>query len=163
MVRCFRLLACAALLAGMLLAPASARAEHAVRFSNGTPAEALRARLLLAPLNWLLSSLRFHWRAPEPPPGSAPIHEGEGWVAIDFPVSEEACGLFLEVAGRVEFDRAAIVRADGSAQLVDLHGAARGRGLYELASFPALEPVERVTLVARARCELAHVAVRLGR
>lgn len=163
MVRTLRVIVLAALLVAAARASSEACTPQAVRFSTGSSVDALRARVLLAPLEWFLSATRFRWRAPEPPPGSAPIHEGEGWVALDFPVSEEACGVFLEVAGRVEFDHAAIVRADGSAQLVDLHGAARGRGLYELASFSAFEPVERVTLVARAHSSLAHVAVRLGR
>ncbi|MCC6652649.1 MAG: hypothetical protein IT348_15970 [Candidatus Eisenbacteria bacterium] len=126
-------------------------------------AEMVSMRVLAAPLRWLLSGVGFSWRAPSAPPNSAPLRAEQQWADLRFPVEEPALGVFLEVAGRIEFDRAALVFDDGSSEAFDLGHSVRGRGLYELAMFAESRRIAEVRVHARAASPLAHVGVRLGR
>lgn len=131
--------------------------------SQAMTAKVVAAELLTMPLRWLLSSVRFAYRAPSPPANSAALSADSGWNDLRFEVGEHTVGVFLEVAGRVEFDRAALVYEDGETETVDLGHRRRGRGLYELASFDEPRGVREVRVHARADAEQAWLGVRLGR
>lgn len=131
--------------------------------SQSVTAKLVAAELLTAPLRWLLSTVRFAYRAPSPPANSAALRAEYGWNDLRFEVGEHTVGVFLEVAGRVEFDRAALVFEDGETETVDLGHRRRGRGLYELASFDEPRGVREVRVHARADAEEAWLGVRLGR
>lgn len=100
----------------------------------------------------------------EPPPAVLTQTVGleEGWRPIGFSVGEEVSGLYLRVWGRVEFDRAEIVYADGELQPVDLRHCVRGGGLYVLTEFDDRREVLGVRMVVRARSDFAYVALKLG-
>jgi hypothetical protein len=82
---------------------------------------------------------------------------------VGFDVHDHGLGVYLDVDGRVAFDKAEVVFADGDLQAIDLKGVERGRGLYELASFGAERPVLGVRMHARAVSPHARIALRLGR
>ncbi len=126
-------------------------------------AKLVAAELLTTPLRWLLSSVRFAYRAPSPPANSAALRPEYGWNDLRFEVGEHTVGVFLEVAGRVEFDRAELEFEDGETETVDLGHRRRGRGLYELASFDEPRGVREVRVHVRADDGDAWLGVRLGR
>ena len=58
-------------------------------------------------------------------------------------------GCYVKLVGSAEFDRAEVVFADGELRTLDLGGARRGKGLYELMMWD--EPREIVCVRMRAR------------
>ena len=100
----------------------------------------------------------------EPPPAVLTQTFGleEGWRPIGFSVGEKVSGLYLRVWGRVQFDRAEIVYADGGLEPVDLRQCVRGGGLYVLTEFDDRREVLGVRMIVRARSDFAYVALKLG-
>jgi hypothetical protein len=91
------------------------------------------------------------------------LARSERFDLVGFDVHDHGLGVYLDVDGRVAFDKAEVVFADGDLQAIDLKGVERGRGLYELASFGAERPVLGVRMHARALSPHARIALRLGR
>ncbi len=128
------------------------------------PERALSAPgILSAPLAWLGAALTLPFRTPHPLPNSRPLEAGESWSDLVFPVGEDARGLYVEIRGRVEFERAEVRFADGSLRSIDLADAVRTRGLFELVRFERATAVTDVRLRARALAPATRVGVRLGR
>jgi hypothetical protein len=103
------------------------------------------------------------FRAPAPSPEHVRLERDHGWTQVGFDVRDSGIGVYLDVQGRMQFDRAEIVFTDGELERIELHGASRGRGLYQLAEFGVEREVLCVRLLARAATPLAHVEVKLGR
>lgn len=82
---------------------------------------------------------------------------------VGFEVRDQGLGVYLDVRGKVAFDRAEVVFEDGELQAIDLGGVERGVGLYELASFDASRPVLGVRMHARAVSRQARLTLLLGR
>lgn len=150
-----------------LLPPARAHAftpsEPVFDGCRAVTARFVVGELLATPVRWLLSHARLSYRPPAPPPNSAALRSEEGWSDLRFEVGEHTVGVFFEVAGRVEFDRAALVYEDGETETVDLRHRRLGRGLYELAAFGEPRGVREVRVHARAAADEAWLGLRLGR
>ena len=101
-------------------------------------------------------------RSPELEDGRLITRE-QGWRVVGFSVNEAVRGLYLEVAGKLEFDRAEVVYQDGALEPIDLKGAERHDGLFELSSLASPRAILGVRLRARARSSQAQVALRLAR
>lgn len=71
-------------------------------------------------------------------------------------------GCFLRIKGRAEFDRAEVLFADGQLEPIELRGARRGRGLYELVRWPQARTIACVRLRVRARSEEARLELVFG-
>ena len=121
------------------------------------------AHVLVAPLLGLLRLLGVPVEPPAPLPNSAALERADSWQTFAFDVHDDGIGICLEVAGRVEFDRAGIAFGDGTRVAVPLRDAVRGSGLYVLVDLPGMTRVATVTLHARARSATARVGVRLAR
>lgn len=93
----------------------------------------------------------------------AVLDRDQGWTRVGFEVRDRGLGVYLDVGGRAQFDRAEIVFTDGEMASLDLGHVVRGRGLYELMTFEDEREVLCVRLLARARSSLAHVDVKIGR
>uniref|UniRef100_A0A832HZP8 Uncharacterized protein n=1 Tax=Eiseniibacteriota bacterium TaxID=2212470 RepID=A0A832HZP8_UNCEI len=102
------------------------------------------------------------FRAAQEPATPALVRE-HGWTRLGFEVRDHGLGVYLDVRGRAEFDRAEVVFADGALEALDLGRAVRGAGVYRLVEFEGEREVLCVRLLARARSPQAHVDVRLGR
>lgn len=85
-----------------------------------------------------------------------------GRQVLEFPVDEQALGLFLDVKGEVEFERVVIGFADGEVRQVDAFGLQRADGLFELTRFDRMRAVESVHVVLLARSRTARLGLRLG-
>jgi hypothetical protein len=94
---------------------------------------------------------------------SADIARDSGRRVVYFPIGEPAGGLFVRVAGRVEFERAIVGFADGSTAAVDAFGLERRSGTYRLVQFDEDRPVDWVRLVLRARSRQAQVGILISR
>src|SRR5262245_15372278 len=156
---------CAALCVG---APASAHARpHGFVPGDATSGGAVAPRSRTS-----RASLSLGLRAPlrgleglfgvlRPAPGQVVSRE-RGRQVLDFPVREEAIGVFLDVRGRVAFERAVIGFADGEVREVDAWGLERANGLFELTRFDRARPLAPGHVVLLARSRRARVGVRLG-
>jgi hypothetical protein len=97
------------------------------------------------------------------PANSAALQRTEGRRVLEFPVGEQAAGLFVRVSGDIEFERADIGFPDGSLQSVDAFGERRGSGIYRLVNFDEGRAVDWVRIVLRARSRNARVDLLIGR
>lgn len=86
----------------------------------------------------------------------------QGRRVLTFPIQEPAPQLFVNISGRVQFERADICFADGTIESVDAYGVDRDTGLYELAHYERARSVESVRLVLRARSRHARVGICIG-
>ena len=93
----------------------------------------------------------------------AEVRRESGWQRLGFDVGERTSGVYLQVKGRAQFDRAEVVFADGALESYDLKQTERGKGVYELATFDSERDVMCVRLFARASSSRAQVSVRLER
>jgi hypothetical protein len=121
------------------------------------------ARALAAPVLWVLGTLGVPVEAPAPLPNSQALERDRVARTLVFPVGDDGLAVYLEVAGRVEFESAEVHLAGGASRRVALAGAVRGRGLYQLCDLGGMARVESVTLRASGRGEDSRVGVRLGR
>jgi hypothetical protein len=145
------------MLAATLATPLVAGAEP----MHGRPAIALRIPIL--PLAWIAAHVRgLFGHAAEIENGSALSRE-QGWTVLDLPVNEPATALYVEVAGRVQFDSAEIVFRDGAPRPLDLRGVVRGRGFFELHTCAGPRAVTAVRLNVRATTARAQVGIRIAR
>jgi len=85
----------------------------------------------------------------------------DGWTTCGYAVNAPAMALHLELTGRVQFDRAEIVFEDGTMASVDLRGAIRSNGMFELAKYENATPVMGVRVRARAASARAQIALRV--
>ncbi len=90
------------------------------------------------------------------------VERAQGRQVLTFPIREPAPLLFVNISGRVQFERADIGFADGAVESVDAYGLDRGTGLYELARYERARSVEFVRLVLRARSRQARVGICIG-
>ena len=86
----------------------------------------------------------------------------EGWTTIGYEVNAPSRSCFVQVLGRAEFDRAEVVFANGDLRTLDLRGARRGNGVYELTSWEEARDVLGIRMRARARSNKARIRVLLG-
>lgn len=144
---------------------ANATEHRAVATSSSRPASSLpvSAEVFARPVLWLLGMMGVPVEASAPLPNSFALDRDQGWQQVDVAIHDEGVGVFLEVSGRVEFDRAEITFEDGSTRSVSLAGEVRGAGLYVLLEPNASVRVGSVRLLARARSQSPRVGVRLGR
>lgn len=111
---------------------------------------------------WLVLKLARFFHRPGRGTGLA-LERDEGRRVCEFPIGEQASGVFVRVSGRVEFERAMIGFADGRVESVEAFGLERRSGLFQLASFEDVHAVDWVRLVLRARSPKARVGVLVGR
>jgi hypothetical protein len=81
---------------------------------------------------------------------------------VEFDVDEPVVGLYLEVRGKVEFERVDVECSDGERLSVDAFGQQRSTGLYELVRFKEVRAVRSVRLIGRGQHHPARVGLRLG-
>lgn len=148
----------AATLGGLASRPASAGWHPAPSVAPGET----QLTLLAGPMGWAFHLASFVL-TPRGPKLSESIMRDDGRRVLDFPIGEEAAGLFIRISGRVEFERADIGFPDGSVQSVDAYGLNRDTGTYALADFDNTRPVSWLRLVLRARSRSARVGVLIGR
>jgi len=144
-------------LSGLLAAtPAGARAF------TSAPSAPVSARVLILPLRTLLACARapFARRSRE---CATTLVEAGGWRTVVFPVHEAAHAVYLEVAGRAQFDSAEILDGDGKTRALDLHGVTRDDGMFELVSLPAARAIAEVRLTARSASPRARIALCVAR
>ncbi len=147
----------AVLVVAWLLAPHSA-VNAAAFIPSGAGAAHWAAGLLRFPLLAFQQEFADGSRT-----GNAPLEQrleaALGWRTLGFATHVSARGCFLRVRGRIEFDRAEVLFADGDLRELALRGARRGNGVYELTNWDEPRDVVCVRLRARAcsgtaRCEL---------
>jgi hypothetical protein len=85
-----------------------------------------------------------------------------GRQVLEFPVSEQASGLFLNVSGEVEFERVIVSFANGEQDHLDAFGVQRADGVFEVAAFEDARDVSSVKVVLRARSRTARVGIYIG-
>lgn len=91
------------------------------------------------------------------------FHE-EDWAETVFDCNHAGDKVYLEVTkGRVQFDFAEVVFANGECQVVDFSNGVRDPGLYSLLDFRDGRTVDHVRLIARATSDEAKVALLLAR
>ncbi len=84
----------------------------------------------------------------------------DGWTETYFDSDQRGSRLFLEVrSGRVQFDFAEVVFANGDTRVVDFSNGTRGPGLYSLLDFRDGRRVDHVRLIARAKTMQARVVL----
>src|SRR5580765_3823244 len=136
-----------AILATLLIA-SSASAQGATGRPLGTP----RGSLLAIPgaaLAGIFTTIALPFTDEPVLVDGRRLNRGDGWQPLGFAVGDSALTLDFEVTGRAQFDRAEIVFEDGTLQLVNLHGAVRSRGRFELARFERPSAVLGVRVLAR--------------
>lgn len=143
-------------------AASDARRDGSTRPAGTTSAMPVAAEIFSMPVLWLLGAMGVPVEAPALP-NAIVLDRERGWQELVFPVRDDGDGVYLEVAGRVEFDRAVVRFGDGAETAIALGGAVRGGGLYVLVEPRGAVRVECVTLRARARSRTPSVGVRLGR
>jgi hypothetical protein len=135
------------------------------------PAAALPRFLPAGPglVRWANEALRlplarFGWRPrrAQDPGIRQSLRAQEGWRTIGFAVRERSRGCLLELSGRAEFSRAEVVFADGELRAIELGGARRGRGIYELARWQEPRDIVCVRMRARACSGDARLRVLFG-
>jgi hypothetical protein len=127
--------------------------------AGGAPA----AQVLVAPVLWLLGVVGVPVEDVAPLPNSTRLEREQGWRDLDCHVGDEGNGVYFEVRGRVEFERAEVRFSDGTRCALPLGHVVRGNGLYLLSDFGRMAGVDAVVLHVRARSGDARVGVRLGR
>ena len=147
----------AVLVVAWLLAPRSA-VNAAAFIPSGAGAAHWAAGLLRLPLLAFQHEFSDGSRSGNAPPEQR-LEASLGWRTIGFATHVSARGCFLRVQGRIEFDRAQVLFADGDLRELELRSARRGNGIYELTSWDEPRDVVCVRLRARAcsdeaRCEL---------
>lgn len=90
------------------------------------------------------------------------ISAQDGWRTLGFVVRERSRGCLLKLSGRAEFSRAEVLFADGELSTIELGGARRGRGIYELARWQEPRDVVCVRMRARACSDDARIQVLFG-
>jgi hypothetical protein len=159
----FRFPAAAALVLAIAVStPGSAAAESSVQ-TRATTGGAPAAQVLVAPVLWLLGVVGIPVADAVPLPNSMRLQREQGWRDLECRVGDEGNGVYFEVQGRAEFERAVVRFGDGSERTLELGHAVRGSGLYLLDDFGRMAGVDTVVLRARARSSEAQVGVRLGR
>jgi len=134
-----------------------------VAIDAASPADIVAMRLLhCLALALALTSSASVSSAGDPPALERALASSSGWTTVGFEMGAPGRSCFVKVSGRAEFDRAEIVFADGDLRAVDLHGARRGTGLYELARWDDGREVLGVRMRARARTGTARIRVLLG-
>jgi len=135
--------------AGLLaVLPAGAAANEA-RWP-GPPAGPSSVRVLIAPLAPLAALVERLAGGETPPATDIAVPPGPRWHVVGAEIQAPAHALLISVTGRVEFQTAEIVLADGTIERVDLSGATRGRGVYALREWPDARDVLGVRLSAHA-------------
>lgn len=89
------------------------------------------------------------------------LEASHGWQTIGFATHVTTSGCFIRVEGEAEFERAEVVFADGDLRALELQGARRGKGVYELATWEEPRDIVCVRLRARARSGEARFALLL--
>ena len=90
------------------------------------------------------------------------LNRDEDWAEFTLNCDNTGTRVWAEVAaGRVQFDWAEIVFANGDAQVVDMKEWERGTGYYELFDFRAGRKVDHVRMVARAVSSEAKIALKM--
>jgi hypothetical protein len=162
-----RISAATLIVAGLLAAPrCQASNELAATPSNvmaSSSAGAEGVHVLVAPVLWVLGAIGVPVEAPAPLPNSQELARDLNARTLQFAVNDDGLGVYLEVAGRVEFEGAEVRLADGTRRVIPLRRVVRGRGLYELCDLGEMTRVEAVLVRAHARSETSRVGVRLGR
>jgi hypothetical protein len=88
------------------------------------------------------------------------LSRDDDWAETNFDSNQRGDKLFLQVvSGRVQFDFAEVVFANGDTRVVDFNNATQGPGLYDLLDFRDGRTVDHVRLVARAKSREARVAL----
>ena len=112
-----------------------------------------------------LPLLAFHRCFKRHSPAEAQDHQrleaSRGWQTIGFATQVTASGCFIRLDGRAEFDRAEVVFADGDLRELELQGARRGKGVYELTTWDESRSIVCVRLRARACSDEARVSLLL--
>ncbi len=128
------------------------------RVPIGVPAAAF-----LAPVVWTSMVI-----AAPPPPSllvwedAETLSKPEGWTEFTLECNERGRKLDLEVAGgRVQFDWAEVVFANGDSRVVDFSEKTVGPGLYSLLDFRDGRKVDHVRVVAQAKSPEARVALKM--
>jgi hypothetical protein len=86
----------------------------------------------------------------------------DDWTDITLNADSRGRRLWVQVAeGRVQFDWAEVVFANGDARVVEMKSWTRGPGLYELMDFRDGRRVDHVRMVARAWTPEARVVLRM--
>lgn len=86
----------------------------------------------------------------------------EDWTEIGLNCDNTGKRLWIEVAsGKVQFDWAEVVFANGDTQVVDMKEWERGPGYYELLNFADGRKVDHVRMVARAMTAEARVVLKM--
>jgi hypothetical protein len=92
----------------------------------------------------------------------AELESPRGRQVLEFTPEELTDGLFLAVAGAVEFERVDYALDDGRVCSLDVFGLVREPGLYRLADLGGTHRVLWVRVVARAVSPRAALGLRLG-
>jgi len=143
------------LIAAMIAAPAPAH-PGAGLIASGAGGSHWSWGLLRLPL------LSFHARSrvdEAANPLLRSLRQAQGWSVVGFAMPMLSRGCYLKVTGSAEFDRAEVVFADGELRALDLRGARRGKGIYELVVWH--EPREIVCLRIRARARSDEAQLQL--
>lgn len=95
---------------------------------------------------------------PEPAtPLQRSLGAADGWSLVGFTEPMNGSGCYLKVVGKAEFDRAEVLFADGELRTIELGGARRGKGVYELALWDEPREVRCVRMRARAHSSRARI------
>lgn len=102
-----------------------------------------------------LPLLSFHMRAKakkeaESAPQEQALVSSQDWRTVGFAMPMRGRGCYVKIAGTAEFDRAEVVFADGELRALDLGGARRGKGLYELMMWDEPREIACVRMRVRA-------------
>jgi len=101
-------------------------------------------------------------RMPAPAPHDDPVPSftpADGRCIVRYMIQRVTPALYVQVRGKVEFERADIHYADGAEESVDAFGLVREDGMFRLSSFGARREVEWVRLVFCAESKHARVDV----
>ena len=95
--------------------------------------------------------------------GMAAVSRPGEWKTLGFEVDEGVNGLYLDVAGSVQFHVAEIVFLDGGLERVPLSDATRSDGLFALSCWDSERGILGVRLQARACSSDARLSLVLGK
>lgn len=124
--------------------------------ADGVPKDAAQSLVMLP--SFALQLLRL----PAPAVHSDPVPSfkpADGRCIVRYMIQRITPALYVQVQGKVEFERADIHYADGSEESVDAFGLVRDDGMYRLASFGTRREVEWVRLVFCAESKRARLDV----
>ncbi|HTQ45653.1 MAG TPA: hypothetical protein VMI75_23000 [Polyangiaceae bacterium] len=101
---------------------------------------------------------RLAWR------DSEPLAIAEGWTETSFDCNQPGRHLDLElVSGRVQIDFIEVVFENGDCQVIDFANRSHAPGVYSLLDLGEVRTVDHVRVIARARSDMARIALMLRR